>query len=82
MFRILFFADIIEAAGGLVHLKSPPPARENQKIYLISSVNDKKDWHKFRRLNKNIIIISTEAIMSAVMRQSCLPLSNSTNVLA
>ncbi|XP_061386876.1 probable serine/threonine-protein kinase DDB_G0282963 [Musca vetustissima] len=67
---------IIEISGGIVHTKSPPPAKENQKIYLISCNDDRKDWHKFRRINKNITIITTEAIMSSIMRQNCTPLSN------
>ncbi|TMW52893.1 hypothetical protein DOY81_002009, partial [Sarcophaga bullata] len=67
---------IIEASGGLVHHKSPPESKEGQKIYLVSSTDDKKEWHKYRRLNKNIVIVSTEAIMSAIMRQTCARMSN------
>ncbi|XP_046807373.1 myb-like protein X isoform X2 [Lucilia cuprina] len=62
---------IIEASGGYVHEKNPPAAQDNQQIYLVSAKEDKKDWHKYRRINKNIIIVSTEAVMASIMRQSC-----------
>ncbi|XP_065361467.1 DNA ligase 1 isoform X2 [Calliphora vicina] len=62
---------IIEVSGGYVHAKTPPAPKDNQHIYLVTAKEDKKEWHKYRRLNKNIIIVSTEAIMSAVMRQNC-----------
>uniref|UniRef100_A0A1I8PFY4 Mediator of DNA damage checkpoint protein 1 n=1 Tax=Stomoxys calcitrans TaxID=35570 RepID=A0A1I8PFY4_STOCA len=67
---------VIEVSGGIVHTKAPPPPKENQKLFLVSSPDDRKDWHKYRRVNSNIIIIATEAIMSAIMRQNCTPLSN------
>ncbi|XP_073843122.1 mutator 2 [Musca autumnalis] len=67
---------IIEIAGGIVHTNGTPAPKENQNIYLISCNDDRKDWHKFRRINKNITIITTEAIMSSVMRQNCTPLAN------
>lgn len=62
---------IIEASGGSVYKNTLPPPKENQKLYLVTAKKDQKDWHKYRRLNKDIIIVSTEAIMSAVMRQTC-----------
>ncbi|XP_005183942.1 general transcriptional corepressor trfA isoform X1 [Musca domestica] len=67
---------IIEIAGGIVHAKGTPAPKDNQKLYLISCNDDRKDWHKVRRINKNITIITTEAIMSSIMRQNCTPLSN------
>ncbi|KAM7358319.1 uncharacterized protein ACRADG_003340 [Cochliomyia hominivorax] len=69
---------IIEASGGFVYNKMPSATKDNQKIYLVSSKEDKKDWHKYRRINKEIIIVSTEAIMSAIMRQSCESMSSYT----
>ncbi|XP_075164231.1 mutator 2 [Haematobia irritans] len=67
---------IIELSGGIVHLKNPPPPKKNQKIYLVSSTDDCKEWHKFRRINSNISIVATEAVMSTVMRQNTTPLIN------
>ncbi|XP_067644389.1 mediator of DNA damage checkpoint protein 1-like isoform X2 [Eurosta solidaginis] len=65
--------QIIECAGGKVHNETPLP-QPNQKIYLISSWNDKKHWHKYRRSNANIRITSSEGIMESVMRQITTPL--------
>lgn len=74
----IFLLAIIEASGGFVHPKAPPGPKENQHLYLITSKEDRKEWQKYRRLNDNIIIVSTEAIMSAIMRQSCESLKNYT----
>ncbi|XP_036338056.1 mediator of DNA damage checkpoint protein 1 isoform X2 [Rhagoletis pomonella] len=67
--------QIIECAGGKVHT-DPPGLKPNQKIYLISTVNDKKHWHKYRRSNSNIRIINSEGVMASVMRQNTQPLDS------
>uniref|UniRef100_A0A1A9WWE8 Mediator of DNA damage checkpoint protein 1 n=1 Tax=Glossina brevipalpis TaxID=37001 RepID=A0A1A9WWE8_9MUSC len=62
--------NIIECAGGQVHNELKKFNKEKQgKIYLISCSIDKKDWHTFQRHYKNITIVSTEAVMSSIMRQ-------------
>lgn len=71
--------QIIECAGGKVY-DEPPSPKSDQKIYVISSMNDKKYWHKYRRCNSNIRITDSEGVMASVMRQSTLPLD--TNVFA
>uniref|UniRef100_A0A0K8W4F7 Mediator of DNA damage checkpoint protein 1 n=1 Tax=Bactrocera latifrons TaxID=174628 RepID=A0A0K8W4F7_BACLA len=65
--------QIIECAGGKVHDETPPP-KSDQKIYVISTLNDKKYWHKYRRSNANIRITDSEGVMASVMRQSTHPL--------
>ncbi|KAL9910773.1 mutator 2 isoform 1-T1 [Glossina fuscipes fuscipes] len=62
--------NIIECAGGSVHNEYDKVNEKKQgKIYLISCSDDKKDWHTLRHRYKNITIIPSEAIMSAIMRQ-------------
>ncbi|XP_011201987.2 mediator of DNA damage checkpoint protein 1 [Bactrocera dorsalis] len=65
--------QIIECAGGKVY-DEPPPPKSDQKIYVISTMNDKKYWHKYRRSNTNIRITDSEGVMASVMRQSTHPL--------
>ncbi|XP_050333101.1 uncharacterized protein LOC126761185 [Bactrocera neohumeralis] len=65
--------QIIECAGGKVY-DEPPPPKSDQKIYVISTLNDKKYWHKYRRSNTNIRITDSEGVMASVMRQSSQPL--------
>ncbi|XP_069967450.1 uro-adherence factor A [Bactrocera oleae] len=71
--------QIIECAGGKVSDEPPPPIND-QKIYVISAMDDKKYWHKYRRTNSNIRITNSEGVMASVMRQSTLPLDS--NVFA
>ncbi|XP_054732195.1 mediator of DNA damage checkpoint protein 1 [Anastrepha obliqua] len=65
--------QIIECAGGEVHTEPPQPM-QNQRVYLISTLKDKKYWHKYRRFNSNIRITNTEGVMASVMRQTTQPL--------
>ncbi|XP_053954051.1 mediator of DNA damage checkpoint protein 1 [Anastrepha ludens] len=65
--------QIIECAGGEVHTEPPQPI-QNQRVYLISTLKDKKYWHKYRRFNSNIRITNTEGVMASVMRQTTQPL--------
>uniref|UniRef100_A0A1B0A1N5 Mediator of DNA damage checkpoint protein 1 n=1 Tax=Glossina pallidipes TaxID=7398 RepID=A0A1B0A1N5_GLOPL len=61
---------IIECAGGHVHNEYDRVNQEQQeKLYLVSCLDDKKGWRAFRQRYKCITIIPSEAIMSAVVRQ-------------
>uniref|UniRef100_W8BYA8 Mediator of DNA damage checkpoint protein 1 n=1 Tax=Ceratitis capitata TaxID=7213 RepID=W8BYA8_CERCA len=60
--------QILECAGGIVH-NEPQPPKKDKKIYLVSTMNDKKYWHKYRHRNCTIHIINSEGVMTAVMRQ-------------
>ncbi|KAL9895548.1 mediator of DNA damage checkpoint protein 1-like [Glossina fuscipes fuscipes] len=62
---------IIECGGGHVHNEYDRINQVQQgKLYLVSCSDDRKDWRTFRRHYKNITIIPSEAIMSAVVRQN------------
>uniref|UniRef100_A0A1B0FAX3 Mediator of DNA damage checkpoint protein 1 n=1 Tax=Glossina morsitans morsitans TaxID=37546 RepID=A0A1B0FAX3_GLOMM len=62
--------NIIECAGGYVHNEYDKVIEKKEgKIYLVSCSDDTKDWHILRRRYKNITIVPSEAIMSAIMRQ-------------
>lgn len=66
----LFCTDIIECAGGYVHNEYDKVIEKKEgKIYLVSCSDDTKDWHILRHRYKNITIVPSEAIMSAIMRQ-------------
>lgn len=71
--------QIIECAGGKVY-DEPPSPKNDQKIYVISSMDDKKYWHKYRRCNSNVRVTNSEGVMASVMRQSTIPLDS--NVFA
>uniref|UniRef100_A0A1A9W058 Mediator of DNA damage checkpoint protein 1 n=1 Tax=Glossina brevipalpis TaxID=37001 RepID=A0A1A9W058_9MUSC len=68
--------NIIECAGGQLHNEYDKinAKKEQGKIYLISCLDDKKHWRAFRRRYKNIIIVSSEAIMLAIMCQDIVQL--------
>uniref|UniRef100_A0A1B0AI19 Mediator of DNA damage checkpoint protein 1 n=1 Tax=Glossina pallidipes TaxID=7398 RepID=A0A1B0AI19_GLOPL len=62
--------NIIKCAGGYVHNEYDKVIEKKEgKIYLVSCSDDKKDWHTLRHRYKNITIVPSEAIMSAIMRQ-------------